>query len=33
MTSSTVITFCLGAVFGGVVTFIFIGLILWGNKI
>lgn len=33
MTPSTVITFCLGAVFGGMVTFILICLVLWGNKI
>jgi hypothetical protein len=33
MTSSTVIAFALGAVFGGMVTFVFICLILWGNKI
>ena len=33
MTSSTVIAFCLGAVFGGMVMFVFICLILWGNKI
>lgn len=33
MTSSTVIAFALGAVFGGVVTFIIICLILWGNKL
>lgn len=33
MMSSTVIAFCLGAVFGGVVTFIIICLILWGNKL
>lgn len=33
MTSSTVIAFALGAVFGGMVTFMFICLILWGNKI
>lgn len=33
MTYSTVITFAVGAVFGGVVTFIIICLILWGNKL
>lgn len=33
MMSSTVIAFCLGAVFGGMVTFMIIFLILWGKKI
>jgi len=33
MTSSTVIAFALGAVFGGMVMFVFICLILWGNKL
>lgn len=33
MMSSTMIAFCLGAVFGGIVMFVFICLILWGNKI
>lgn len=33
MTSSTVIAFALGAVFGGVVMFDLICLILWGNKL
>ena len=33
MMSSTVIAFCLGAVFGGMVMFVIIFLILWGNKL
>lgn len=33
MTSSTVIAFRLGAVFGGIVMFMIIFLILWGKKI
>lgn len=33
MTSSTVIAFALVAVFGGMVMFIIIFLILWGKKI
>ena len=33
MTSSTVITFAVGAVFGGIVMFMIIFLILWGKKI
>lgn len=33
MTSSTVIAFALGAVFGGIVMFMIIFLILWGNKL
>jgi hypothetical protein len=30
---STVVAFVLGAIFGGMVTFIVIFLIVWGNKI